>query len=148
MSSEPSPLQGFPSIIELPVFWGDMDSLGHVNNIIYFRWYESSRIDYFAKVGLWSGESAATCGPILAAARCDFRRQVNFPETVRIGGRIERMGKSSLDMHHRVVTLGDGQIAAEGVSTVVYFDYAAGRSLPIPPELRGKIESLEGKSFS
>src|ERR1700679_1275977 len=74
-------LAKFPVWIPLPVFWGDQDAFGHVNNNAYFRWFESARIAYSERIGLLDLFRAKRIGPILASISCDYRRQINFPDT-------------------------------------------------------------------
>lgn len=146
MSAHPA-LADYPVVVTLPVLWGDMDSLGHVNNTIYFRWFESGRIAYFERVQLWGGEPGMTVGPILAAATCDFRRQLSFPDTVRVGSRVSRLGTSSAVIQHLIVGERDQMVAAEGSSTIVLFDYAAAKSTPIPESLRSRIATLQSENI-
>lgn len=138
-------LTDFPVIIELPVQWGEQDLYGHVNNIIYFRWFESARVAYGERLDFARLFREARLGPILASVRCDFRRQVTYPARVRIGARITRLGNSSLTMVHAVAKADSGELLAEGDSTVVFFDYAAQKSTRIPDDLRDRIRALEGR---
>jgi acyl-CoA thioester hydrolase len=140
-------LAQFPVVVDQPVQWGEQDILGHVNHVAYFRWYESARIAYFLKIGLMDMHKHERIGPILASVSNDYRRQINYPDTVRIGVRVTRIGRSSLDMEHTIVSCNDQVIAAEGRSTLVVFDYQANNSHPVPARIRHAIESLEGKTF-
>ncbi len=144
-SFESEHLQGFPEVVYLPVQWGDQDAFGHVNNAIYFRWYETARIAYFERLEV-AGDASADLAPILASIRCDYRQQLLFPDTVAVTAKVSRIGRSSLVMLHRVVSPRLG-IVAEGDSTIVTFNYVANRSQPVPAELRAKIELLEGCKF-
>ena len=90
-------LTDYPVVISWPVQWGDQDLFGHVNNTVYFRWYESSRIAYLDRIGVSDMMERERVGPILAAICCNYRRQLNFPDTVEIGSRITRIGRSSAD---------------------------------------------------
>lgn len=65
-------LAGFPVRVEVPVAWGDMDALGHVNNTVYFRYFETARIKCFAELGLGQIEQSDDVGPILHSANCRF----------------------------------------------------------------------------
>jgi acyl-CoA thioester hydrolase len=141
------PLVDFPMVISLPVQWGDQDSFGHVNNVVYFRWFESARIAYFEKVGLSSLMITEKVGPILAAINCNYRRQLTYPDTVRVGARITKIGRSSMTMEHRLVSENAGTLAAEGDSTIVSFDYDAGKSHPVPEAIREAISRFEGKTL-
>jgi acyl-CoA thioester hydrolase len=138
-------LEHFPVIISLPLQWGDQDSLGHVNNIIYFRWAETARIDYLTRANAWDGAATAVAGPILAAIHCDFRFPLTFPDTIQVGASITALGNSSFKMTHRVVSAGRGIVAADLDSTLVWIDYAAGKAITLPAKLRDAIEKLEGK---
>jgi acyl-CoA thioester hydrolase len=138
----PDLLTGFTRRIEIPVQWGDMDSLGHVNNVVYFRWIESSRIDILDHLGLFKSAAETGIGPILAKVSCDFRKQLHFPDVVQVGCRVEQVGRSSLQLAHIIVSSHHQVIAAEGSATLVVYDYRAGKSVPIEGELRDRIESL------
>jgi acyl-CoA thioester hydrolase len=146
---EPSPteLADFPVQIELPVQWGDQDAFGHVNNTIYFRWYESARIAYLERLGIGDKNSATGLGPILAAIGCDYRRQVKYPDRVRIGSRIIRIGRTSMTMEHKVWSSAQHAVVADGHSTIVAFDYAANKPRAVPGEMRAAIEQLEGREL-
>jgi acyl-CoA thioester hydrolase len=135
-------------IIDWPVHWGDQDLFGHVNNVVYFRWLESARVAYLDRIGMARLHGQEDIGPILAAISCNFRRQIEYPDTVRIGTRVTRIGNTSMTVEHAIwsATKG-GEPAADGTSTVVIFDYPSQRPIRVPNEIRRKIEALEGKSF-
>jgi len=141
-------LSEFPVIFSIPVQWGDQDAFGHVNNVVYFRWFESARVAYADRVGLTALLDQQRIGPILAAVACNYRRQIKFPDTVHVGARITRLGRSSMTMEHRVVSDVQQAITGEGDSTIVTFDYAEQRVVPIPEALRTSIEQLEGRALS
>ncbi len=144
-SGHPEALSDYRVVTEIPVWWGDQDAFGHVNNTIFLRWFESSRIAYTTRVGLYELFRVRRIGPILAAVSCNFRRQVTFPDTVDVGARIDRIGRTSLAMSHAVFSRALGAIAAEGTSTIVVYDYEAGTPVPVPDELRDAIAALEGR---
>jgi acyl-CoA thioester hydrolase len=137
----------FPVVITLPVQWGDQDAFGHVNNTSYFRWFESGRIAYNSRIGIVELHQSANIGPILASICCDYRRQLTFPDTIFVGTRVTRIGRSSMAMEHALVSQSQGALAAEAKATLVVFDYAANRSHPVPEPIRRAIEALEGRSF-
>ena len=138
-------LSGFPVITSWPVQWGDQDAYQHVNNTVYFRWFETARIDYTRRLGLSDMMRAKKIGPILAAIGCDYRRQITYPDTVWIGSRITKIGRTSLAMEHSLVSQTNRAISAEGKSTLVLFDYVANVPVPIPDEVREAIAKIEAK---
>jgi acyl-CoA thioester hydrolase len=137
-------LAGYPVVILLPVQWGDMDAFEHVNNVVYFRWFESARIAYFGRIGLKKHLRGDQLGPILASSSCDYRRPIVFPDTVRVGVRATRIGRTSIAVEHRIVSEAQKALAAEGTATAVFYDYASGRPHPVPDDVRRAVEELEG----
>src|SRR4249920_2790349 len=98
----PPELKQLPTVITLPVQWGDQDAFGHVNNVVYFRWMESARIAYFRQANLGVADNKHGIGPILASIKCDFRRQLIYPDTLVISASIVSFGRTSMKMVHRV----------------------------------------------
>ena len=143
----PKPLQDYPIILTLPILWGDQDAFGHVNNVVYFRWCESARVAYLNDTGLQALMSQANLGPILASIKCDYLRQLNYPDTVRIGARITRIGNKSVSMEHAIFSDSLQAIAAKSDSVVVLFDYGQQKSCAIPDNVRQKIAETEGHSL-
>lgn len=141
----PPELAGQPFILPWPVQWGDQDLFGHVNNVVYFRWLESARIAYFQESGLADLMARHKVGPILASIKCDYRRQLRYPDTVRISASVVKLGRSSLQMNHLIYSDSLGGIVASGESTVVVFDYSLQRSAPIPDDVRARIDEFEGR---
>jgi acyl-CoA thioester hydrolase len=135
-------LAKFPVVVRIPVQWGDQDAFGHVNNIIPHRWFESARIALFGRIGLLDLRKMLGVGPILAATACDYRRQITFPDTVQIGIRVARVGRTSIGFEHTVVSETQNAVVAEGTSTTVVFDYQARKPQPVPDEIRRAIEAL------
>lgn len=137
-------LTGFPVICSLPVQWGDQDAFAHVNNTTYIRWFESSRFAYGTESGMSQLYEAQKIGPILAHVSCNYRRQLVFPDTVHIGARITKIGRTSMLMEHRIVSESLKAVAAEGDSTIVMFDYDAQKPVPVSTALRKTLAALEG----
>jgi acyl-CoA thioester hydrolase len=137
------PLAGFPIVIEVPVAWGEMDAFGHVNNIVFFRYFESARIAYLDAIG-FRGDGADKAGPILASTHCRFRRPLAYPDTVRIGARATDIAADRFTMEYRIVSDRLGDIAADGGGSVVAYDYATGRKATLPAAVRARMEQLAG----
>lgn len=136
-------LRGFPITLRWPVAWGDIDAFQHVNNVAYFRWFESVRIAYFEAIGWSASMKASGVGPILAHTACAFRAPLTFPDHVLLGARVEGLAEDRFTMRYRVVSEGLGQVAAEGEGRVVSFDYRAGVKAPLPAAVRAAIEAVE-----
>lgn len=146
MSMKHEGLSDFPVTISIPLQWGDQDAFGHVNNTVYLRWCESARIEYLIRAGLWMVRPDGL-GPILASITCDYRRPLNYPDTVHVGARVTRIGNSSFRMEHCIVSEALNVVAAESHSTIVVLDYRRNKSVRVPDEVRASIGQIEGRSF-
>jgi acyl-CoA thioester hydrolase len=142
-SDIPRELHGYPTVIRLPVQWGDQDAFGHVNNTVAIRWFESSRVAYWHREDLEGLMKQFGISPILASIKCDYRKQLHFPDTVLVGARIAKLGNAGMTMDHVVYSLDHSAVAAEGVSVVVAFDYQKNRPVRIAEEIRAAVARLE-----
>lgn len=139
----PEEMRLHPLLVTLPVQWGDMDAFGHVNGVVYFRWFESARVDYFHQSGLGHLMSSHALGPILASIKGDYRSQLKYPDTVRVTATITGVGNTSLQMAHAVQSVASGKIVALAQSVIVMFDYKAQQPTRVPDDVRAKIEQFE-----
>ncbi|MFC6287774.1 acyl-CoA thioesterase [Nocardioides sp. GCM10027113] len=135
-------LVDFPVTVEIPVAWGDMDAMGHVNNAVYFRYFETARIRCFEELGLGSIGQSGGVGPILHSASCRFRIPLTHPDTVTVGAQIGDVGADRFVMRYRAVSHQHGAPAADGESLIVTFDYATGSKAPVPDDLAARLEDL------
>ncbi|HLM66264.1 MAG TPA: thioesterase family protein [Longimicrobium sp.] len=138
-------LAGYPVVVEIPVAWGDMDYFRHVNNIVFFRYFESARIEYLERIGFRELADDDPVGPILASTGCRFRRPLTWPDTVAVGARVVEVGEDRFSMAYRLVSRKSGEVAAEGDGLLVAFDYAAQKKVPLPERVWRAIELLEGR---
>lgn len=139
-------LADFPVVVEAPVAWGEMDALGHVNNVVYFRYFENARLAYFDAIGYMEQMKRTGVGPILASTRCRFRRPLEYPDQVAVGARVRQLQPDRFLMEYRVVSRCHGVIAAGGDGAIVSYDYRSGAKAPVPDPVRRAIEGLEGAS--
>ena len=123
----------------IPVRWGDMDPMGHVNNATYLRYFEITRLDWLYKIGAPPDPSRGS-GPIIVNAFCNYVRQLTFPGDLRARHFVANPGRSSFDTYITLErTDQPGLLYCEGGSTTVWTDYAAQKSAPLPDWLRGLI---------
>lgn len=115
---------------DIPLRWGDMDAHHHVNNTVYFRLLEESRVVQF--YGAREGTDRRY-GLVLAHVSCDFLRQMHYPLTVRISRTVTRVGRSSMDVAVEIIGVDEpGLPYARGREVLVCMDFEAGRSHPWP----------------
>ena len=122
-----------PHRIEIQVRFADTDAVGHINNASYATWSELARLRFLQESG------NPPMNFILAHLAIDFRRQVDYTDTVDVESRIAAIGNSSFTMTQ--VVHANGAIAAEVKSVIVSFDYQAQRSVPIPAPFRAWLQS-------
>lgn len=135
-------LRGFPVQVEIPVAWGDMDAFGHVNNVVYFRYFESARIACFEAVDYMALTTSAGLGPILAATDCRFRIPLEYPDTVTAAARVGDIGADEFMMHYAVFSHRHQRVAAEGSGRIVSYDYRNKCKAPIPEQLSARLAAL------
>jgi acyl-CoA thioester hydrolase len=133
----------FPGRLELPIHWGELDAFQHVNNLTYFRWFESGRMDYLARVGYLDQMEASGQGPILAHTDCRFRAPLAWPGAVIVQTGVEDLQEDRFLMRYRVSCQATGRLAAEGSGRMVSYDYRLGAKCPLPPAVRSAVEALE-----
>ena len=128
----------------ISVRWGDMDSMGHVNNAKYFTYCESARMSYFAAIRMYDHREGEKHGPALAAAHLNFRAQVRYPSELDVLTRVSEIGRSSFRMEYEIVYRDSRERVADGHGIIVWVDYGAGRSIPMPESLKQAIRQYEG----
>jgi acyl-CoA thioester hydrolase len=137
-------LAGFPVILELPVQWGEMDAYGHVNNTVFFRYFESARMAFLQRCGFVESHERNQVGAILHSTTARFRQPLFFPDTVQIGASATDVNEDRFTMTYTVVSLTRNVVIAEGSGIIVSFDYAAGKKTALPHAVRTAITSIQG----
>ena len=138
-------LAGYPVVIEQAVSWGDMDAFQHVSNLVYFRYFQDARIEYFRRLHWMPDEVGYGVGPIVHSTQCRFRRAVTYPDRVWIGARAVDLRDDRFTVEHALVSERLGETAAEGWAVIVTYDYRKQQKGKMPDELRQRIAALEGK---
>ena len=131
-----------PFTVAVEVRFRDIDAIGHVNNAVYLTYIETARVAYWLHVTGRPGDIKAV-DIILARAEVDYRSPVVLGETVEVAVRAASMRRSSFVLDFRLTVRGSGRLVAEARNVAVYYDYAAGRSVPIPAEIRERIRKQD-----
>ncbi len=121
--------------LEIPIRWGDMDAMGHVNNTVYFRYMEQVRIGWFDTLGFTPVPRGE--GPLIVNASCTFLRELRYPGTVLCRQYIGELGRSSVQTFIDMLRTDDPEtVYASGAAKVVWVDYARKKSAPLPDAAR------------
>lgn len=139
----PSLLEDFNVIVRIPVQWGDMDAYNHVNNTVFFRLFESARIEYLSKIHFVESRERGGVGAILHSTECRFRRALRFPDEVLVGARATLLNEDRFKHEYRIYSTRQDAIAADGWGIVVSFDYDEGQKAHIPDNVRQAIERID-----
>lgn len=127
----------------MDIRWGDMDALGHVNNMIYFQYFEDTRAAWLASIGEEACISGNTpIGPVLVTAQANYLKPLIYPATVDIIMLAEQPGNSSLKTLYEVRNhTNQDELFCTGETMMVWANHEAGKSTRIPEEIRAKINT-------
>ncbi|AUI87622.1 thioesterase [Vibrio azureus] len=133
----------FPLITEIQVAWGDMDALKHVNNVVYFRYFEIARLEYFRAVTLEFDLQACHIGPIIKDTQCNYKLPVTFPDTLCVGSRTIDLQADRFTMEYQIFSKKLGKIVTTGTATIVIFDFENHCKTSMPAAIKNAILKLE-----
>ena len=128
--------------LDLPVAWGEQDQFGHVNNVVYFRYFENVRMHYLARIGVLSSHGENGIGVILAHTECSFKKPVQWPQTLSIYTGVPHLGNTSFTLEYTLLD-GSGDVVATGTSIQVMYDYRTGAKTPVSETVRAAIKKLQ-----
>lgn len=136
-------LDDFAIVVDIKVEWGDMDALQHVNNIEYFKYFQMARIAYFEKIDSDGVMGETRVSSILAATQAKYIYPLEYPDTISVGVRIDKMADQYFTMKYAVVSHMHQRMATVGDAKVVVFDYVKNKKASIPDAIRKIIIELE-----
>ena len=125
----------------IPTRWMDNDAYGHVNNVVYYSWFDTAVNALLCDLGLLDIQNGTPIGLVVETG-CRYHRSVAFPESVDAGVRIARLGNSSVRWEVGLFTAGHEAPAAEGHFVHVYVDRASRRPQPLPDHWRTALRPL------
>ena len=130
----------------LQVRFRDIDAFAHVNNAVFFSYVEQARIRYLLDV-LQPGVGFDRLPLILARVELDYRSPIAFGEEVTIETRVDRVGRKSFGMTHRMTVGPEGRTVGDVRTVLVTYDYAVARPMPVPDDWRERFAAHEGQPF-
>ncbi|MHB1124610.1 MAG: acyl-CoA thioesterase [Ramlibacter sp.] len=123
----------------LPIRWGDMDAMGHVNNTTYFRYLETVRIDWVRSIGCQPDPQGQ--GVVIVNAFCTFHKQLEYPGDIVVKMYVSDVGRTSFESWATIERVDDpGTVYAAGGATTVWVDFPAQKSAPLPDWFRAHLE--------
>jgi acyl-CoA thioester hydrolase len=125
--------------MRIPIRWGDMDGMNHVNNTVYFRYLEIARIEWMRSIGCQPDPNGE--GPVIVNAFCNFYKQLEYPGDVLLKMYVSSPGRSSFESWGTMERADDpGVIYADGGATTVWVNFPAQKSAPMPDSIRRVLE--------
>ena len=141
-----SEIDEYPIKVHFPIHWGEMDSFKHVNNVTFFRYFETARIKYFTEIGFLDLKKKSGIGPILARTSCNFIKPIRYPDNLTVGAKVVSIGNTSFVMNYILDSEKEG-ISARGDSILVTFDYNKSEKVQVPTEIIQTIRKIENKEL-
>ena len=122
----------------IPIRWGDMDAMSHVNNTIYFRYMETVRLEWLFQFGRMPDVDGN--GPVIVNAFCNFIKQLEYPGDVLAKHYVANPGRSSFEAYITLERSDDpGVVYASGGARTVWVNYARQKSVALPESVRRLI---------
>ena len=136
----PEPRSAYRVLRPITTRWMDNDAYGHVNNVVYYSWFDTAVNAYLIEQGVLDIHAGETIGLVIET-QCNYFASLAFPQTVQAGIRVAKLGSSSV--RYEVGIFGDGDTtAAKGHFVHVYVDRHSRRPVPLPAPLRAVLETL------
>lgn len=132
----------FRMAVPIEVRFRDMDAMGHVNNAVYFTYFEQARIHYVQRLA-HMGDPLEPLGMILAEAACQYRAPITLGMPIRVWIRAGEIRQRSFVFLYKIERPDTGQVMALGRSVQVSYDYARGAPVPIPEPWRERMRRFE-----
>lgn len=125
----------------MAVRWGDMDAFGHVNNTVYFRYMEQTRIEWLEAIAI--DMVADGQGPVIVNAQCTFRRQLKYPADIEIRMYALQPGRSSVETTYEIRRVDQPEILyADGAAKIVWVNFKQEKSVALPESIRATLTGL------
>jgi len=142
VSRRPPAARGdFAHFAALPTRWMDNDVYGHVNNVVYYSFFDTAVNRFLVERGVLDIEHGATIGLVVETG-CRYHRPLAFPDTVEVGIRVAHLGTSSVRYELGIFRQGDDSAAADGHFVHVYVDRETRAPVALPAALRGVLEEI------
>jgi len=130
--------QRLAHVERIPIRWGDMDAMGHVNNTVYFRFMEQARIGWFNAL-VPEKDAWQSTGIVIVNASCNYKRAITYPGTVEVRLLVGAPGGSSVPTFYELRVDDDPVPYADGAAVVVFVDMKLQKPVRIPDAIRERL---------
>jgi acyl-CoA thioester hydrolase len=137
----PTTRADYPHFLAIPTRWSDNDVYGHVNNVVYYSYFDTVVNEYLMRTGVLDFERGATIG-LVVDTHCKYFASIAFPERIEAGLRVAKLGTTSVRYEVAIFREGVNEAAAHGHFVHVYVDRVTRRPVALPDALRAALEPL------
>ncbi|BBP96828.1 thioesterase [Burkholderia sp. SFA1] len=137
----PTTRADYAHFLSISTRWSDNDVYGHINNVVYYSYFDTVVNEYLLRAGVLDFSEGETIG-LVVETRCNFFAPVVFPEPIEAGLRVEKLGNTSVRYEVGIFTQGSGEAAAQGHFVHVYVDRVTRRPVPLPAPLVAALKPL------
>ncbi len=143
MSERPSPQPraAYRHFLPIQTRWSDNDVYGHVNNVVYYSWFDTVVNEYLISSNALDIQASAVVG-LVVATQCSYFSELAFPQRVDAGLRVAHVGTASVRYEVALFAEQQDLASAQGHFIHVYVDRASRRPVPLPPALRAAVERI------
>ncbi|MBY4594283.1 acyl-CoA thioesterase [Ottowia caeni] len=138
---QPESRDSYRAFRSITTRWMDNDQYGHVNNVVYYSWFDTAVNAHLIEQGVLDTERGNTIGFVIET-QCQYFAPLSFPQIVEAGIRVAHIGSSSVRYEVGLFAQGAEMTAAKGHFVHVYVDRATHRPVPLPTELKAVLEQL------
>jgi acyl-CoA thioester hydrolase len=131
----------FRHFLSIPTRWMDNDVYQHVNNVVYYSYFDTVVNEYLIRAGALDIETSPVIG-LVVETQCHYFSPIAFPDVVDAGLRVAELGTSSVRYEVGIFRNADARAAAQGHFVHVYVERASGRPTPLPANLRAALVPL------
>jgi acyl-CoA thioester hydrolase len=139
---QPEPRDAYKTFRTISTRWMDNDAYGHVNNVVYYSWFDTVVNAHLIEEGALDIHHGETIG-LVVETQCNYFSSIKFPQTVEAGLRVAHMGKSSVRYEVGLFVQGEPFTAARGHFVHVYVDRVTRRPATLPEKLKSVLEALK-----
>jgi len=139
---QPEPRSAYRAFRSISTRWMDNDAYGHVNNVVYYSWFDTVVNAHLIEQGALDIHQGETIG-LVVETQCNYFSAIQFPQAVDVGLRVAHMGTSSVRYEVGVFAQGEPLTAARGHFVHVYVDRATRRPAALPDKLKSVLEALK-----
>ena len=129
---------GLEHSITIRIDWADLDLFGHVNNVMFFKYMQASRLNFCEQLGLTSLNEPGKLSFLVASSHCDFRKPLYYPGEVQVRTKVKSAGNTSFVLSH-TLTDGRGELCGEGEDVLVLYDYHVEKKIPVSKALKSMM---------